>query len=168
MAYLDKRQNTWKGQVRFNKKTLSKRFTIKSKAEKWECDTRQELWQPYIRKALEMYARGEHRKEIEEIFKEDFDIDLTGCLVPTYKNRFKFSVGNPWREPITKLQTEASFTEIGKDFGFSRQRAEQDVKRSVEKFNSRYRRMFGFENYCEMGEDAKFKQLIPAHYYLEL
>ena len=106
----------------------------------------------YIRKALEMYAKGEHRTEIEEIFKNDYDINLKECLVPTENKSFEFSYGNPWGEMITVMQTEASFTEIGKEFGFSRQRAEQVFKDAVIKYLKRYKRLLGFTHYEEMLE----------------
>jgi len=152
MPYLEKFTGSWRGSVRWDGEQFKKRFPTEHQAEKWEGDMLEKLWQPYVRKALEMYAKDEHRDKIEEIFKEDFDIDLKECLVPTDNKRFKFSFGNPWGEMHTIIQTEASFEEIGKEFGFSRQRAKQIFDDTLAKYLKRYKRVLGFAHYEELSE----------------
>jgi len=131
MPYFNEKYNLWEGRVQFKRKRTAKNFATKSKAEKWECDVRQELWRPYVSKALEMYARGEHRDEIEKIFKDDLNINLKDCLVPT--------------KPIPRTQRE-----IAPEFGVSQQYLQSTIlPRAYKKYRLEFKRYYGWNKSTE-------------------
>ena len=138
----------------------------KKRRELYQMEKQDSINLQLVQKALEMYRVGQNREEIEEIFNE-LGINLKECLVPTDKKLFEFSSGNPWGEATTKLQTEASFQVIGNEMGFSKQNAQQTSKTALAEFSRKHKIMFGVKNFKEMIIEDEFKQMIPAHYYLE-
>ena len=122
MASFHKHNNSWEGRIQHENKKISKNFTTKFQAERWENKMRDEINRPYVRKALEMFADGKHQEEIAEIFAE-IDINLNDYTVPTYSGH--------------------TFTqeEIGNEFGFSQQRVEQLLTRYCKKARLRFIRM---------------------------